>query len=102
MKTTDSHHDLPVTTNVLNRQFEANAPNPKWVTDITDVPTDEGWLYLAGVLDLFSRRVVGWSMANTLCTSLVKDAPWMALADRQPDAADTPSRPWCPAHQCEV
>ena len=70
----------------MNRQFEASAPNQKWVADITYVPTDEGWLYLAAVMDLFSRRVVGWSMASTLCTSLVKDAVWMAIADRQPDA----------------
>ena len=86
VKTTDSDHDLPVAPNVLNRHFEANAPNQKWVTDITYVPTAEGWLYLAAVMDLFSRRVVGWSMASTLCTSLVKDAVLMAIADRQPDA----------------
>lgn len=86
IQTTDSAHDLPVAPNVLNRQFEADAPNQKWVTDITYVPTDEGWLYLAVVLDLFSRRVVGWSMANTLCTLLVKNALLMAIAERRPGA----------------
>ena len=86
VKTTDSAHDLPVAPNVLNRQFEADAPNQKWVTDITYIPTDEGWLYLAAVLDLFSRRVIGWSMARTLCTSLVKNALRMAIADRHPQA----------------
>jgi len=86
VRTTDSAHDLPVAPNVLNRQFEADAPNQKWVTDITYVSTDEGWLYLAVVLDLFSRRVIGWSMTSTLCTLLVKDALLMAIAERRPEA----------------
>ena len=86
VKTTDSAHNLPVAPNVLDRQFEADAPNQKWVTDITYIPTDEGWLYLAAVLDLFSRRVIGWSMASTLCTSLVKSALRMAITDRHPQA----------------
>lgn len=86
VKTTDSDHNLPVAPNVLNRQFQADAPNQKWVTDITYIPTDEGWLYLAVVLDLFARRVVGWSMASTLCTSLVENALLMAVADRHPEA----------------
>jgi transposase InsO family protein len=86
IRTTDSDHNLPVAPNVLNRQFEADAPNRKWVTDITYIPTDEGWLYLAVVLDLFARRVIGWSMASTLCASLVENALLMAVADRQPEA----------------
>jgi putative transposase len=86
VKTTDSAHDLPVAPNVLNRQFEADVPNQKWVTDITYIATDEGWLYLTAVLDLFSRRVIGWSMASTLCASLVKNALQMAIADRHPQA----------------
>jgi len=86
VQTTDSAHDLPVAPNVLNREFEADAPNQKWVTDITYVPTDEGWLYLAVVLDLFSRRIIGWSMASTLCTGLVKNALLMAIAERCPGA----------------
>jgi len=59
--TTDSGHRLPVADNVLKRDFRADAPDRKWVTDITFIPTREGWLYLAVVLDLYSRRVVGWS-----------------------------------------
>ena len=86
VQTTDSAHDLPVAPNVLNQQFEADAPNQKWVTDITYVPTDEGWLYLAVVLDVFSRRIIGWSMVSTLCTVLVKNALLMAIAERCPGA----------------
>ncbi len=61
--TTDSNHPLPVAQNVLDRQFDAQGPNERWLTDITYIPTREGWLYLAVVEDLYSRRVVGWSMA---------------------------------------
>ena len=86
VKTTDSNHSLPVAPNLLDRQFEADAPNRKWVADITYVPTDQGWLYVAAVLDLFSRRVIGWSMANTMCTLLVKDALEMAISLRHPQA----------------
>ncbi len=83
-RTTDSAHYQPVAENVLDRQFTADAPNQKWVTDITYIPTDEGWLYLAGVLDLFSRKVVGWSMADHMETQLVNDALSMALDRRDP------------------
>ena len=86
VKTTDSAHNLPVAPNLLNRQFEADAPNRKWVTDITYIPTDQGWLYLAAIVDLFSRRVVGWSMASTMHGSLVRNALRMALAGRRPQA----------------
>ena len=86
VKTTDSRHSFPVAPNRLNRQFEADAPNRKWVTDITYIPTDQGWLYLAAIVDLFSRRVVGWSMASTMHGSLVRNALRMALADRRPQA----------------
>ena len=61
-RTTDSAHDQPVAKNLLNRQFTAASVNKKWVVDITYIPTDEGWLYLAGVMDLCSRKIVGWSM----------------------------------------
>lgn len=74
-----------VAPNVLNRDFNATQPDQKWVADITYLDTDEGWLYLAVILDLFSRRVIGWSMANHLRTSLVMDALEMALASRQPE-----------------
>jgi transposase InsO family protein len=82
--TTDSQHGLPVVVNVLDQQFTATAPNQKWVADITYLPTQEGWLYLAGVLDLFSRKFVGWAMAETMTTALVIQALQMALHTRKP------------------
>jgi putative transposase len=82
--TTDSNHSLPVAENVLDRQFEAQAPNQRWVADITYIPTREGWLYLAVVEDLHSRRVVGWSMAGRMESRLVVDALEMAVARRVP------------------
>lgn len=84
-RTTDSAHEQPVAPNVLGRQFQAEFPDRKWAADITYVPTDEGWLYLAGVIDLCSRRVVGWSMADHMRTELVSDALGMALDRRRPD-----------------
>jgi putative transposase len=83
--TTDSNHPLPVADNVLDRQFYPEAPNEKWVADITYVPTREGWLYLAVVEDLYSRRVVGWSMAANMESRLVVDALEMAVQRRLPD-----------------
>lgn len=77
--TTDSTHNLPVAPNLLNRDFTAQAPNQKWVGDISYVWTDEGWIYLAVVIDLFSRAVVGWSMQATMSKQLVSDALMMAL-----------------------
>jgi len=82
--TTDSAHDEPVAPNRLNQDFSASRPNEKWLADITYIPTDEGWLYLAAVLDLYSRRIVGWAMADTLHRQLTLDALWMALETRQP------------------
>jgi putative transposase len=83
--TTDSNHDLPVAENLLDRQFDPAAPNESWVTDITYIPTREGWLYLAAVEDLFSRRVVGWAMAEHRESRLVVDALAMAVQRRLPD-----------------
>jgi transposase InsO family protein len=83
--TTDSKHPYPVAPNLLNREFEAEAPNEKWVADITYIPTREGWLYLAVVLDLYSRKIVGWSMSHQVTADLVEDALRMALYERQPD-----------------
>ena len=80
--TTDSNHDDPIAPNVLARNFEASKANEKWVTDITYVWTAEGWLYLAVVIDLYSRRVVGWSTADHLETSLCLEALSMALGHR--------------------
>jgi len=71
----------------LGRQFSAEAPNQKWVADFTYVATGEGWLYLAVVLDLYSRMVVGWSMQKDMSTQLVSDAMTMALWRRRPDTA---------------
>lgn len=82
--TTDSKHTLPVAENVLNRQFTPSAPNVAWSADITYIPTRQGWLYLAVVMDLFSRRIVGWSMHKRLHRSLVLDALKMALRGRSP------------------
>lgn len=83
--TTDSNHDLPVAENLLNRQFDPASPNEAWVADITYIPTREGWLYLAAVEDLYSRRVVGWSMADHLQSRLVVDALELAVQRRLPD-----------------
>ena len=83
--TTDSKHAYPVASNRLNREFGAAAPNEKWVADITYIPTQEGWLYLAVVLDLYSRKIVGWSMSHQVTADLVEDALRMALYERQPD-----------------
>ena len=83
-KTTDSNHHLPVAQNVLARNFEVDGPNQVWVADISYVWTWEGWLYLAVILDLFSRRAVGWSMANHLRAELVLEALHMALGQRLP------------------
>ena len=82
--TTDSHHSDPVAPNLLQRDFTAPAPNRKWLTDITAVWTAEGWLYLAVVLDVYSRLIVGWAMASRRAESLVETALWMALGRRNP------------------
>lgn len=84
--TTDSRHSLPVAENVLNQQFMADAPNQKWLADITYLPTEEGWLYLAGVIDVFSRKFVGWAMAPTMTTDLVTQALQMAIQTRKASA----------------
>jgi putative transposase len=83
-RTTDSSHGRPVAGNLLGRQFHAGLPDRKWAADITYVPTGEGWLYLAAVLDLCSRKVVGWSMAEHMRTDLAADALEMAVARRRP------------------
>jgi transposase InsO family protein len=84
--TTDSQHSDPVAPNLLNWEFNADAPNAKWVTDITGVWTSEGWLYVAVVLDLFSRLVVGWAMAAHRDAPLVEHALHMARVRRHPQA----------------
>jgi hypothetical protein len=82
--TTDSKHDLPVAANVLNRQFNPSAPNLAYVSDITYIRTGAGWLYLATVLDLYARKVVGWAMAPSMPAKLVCDALNMAIQQRRP------------------
>ena len=74
----------PVAENVLNRDFTADGPNQKWATDITYLPTTEGWLYLATVMDLFSRKIIGWALDERLYTPLVTAALEMAVERRQP------------------
>jgi putative transposase len=81
--TTDSKHNLPVAPNLLNRDFIADGPNQKWCGDISYVWTDEGWLYLAVVIDLYSRAVIGWSIQPTMSRQLICDALMMALWRRR-------------------
>jgi putative transposase len=85
-RTTDSNHDRPVAENLLDRQFDPASPNESWVADITYIPTREGWLYLAAVEDLYSRRIVGWAMGDRITSRLVVDALEMAVARRCPGA----------------
>jgi transposase InsO family protein len=82
--TTDSNHRHPIAVNVVNRDFAPSAPNQTWVADITYVPTGEGWLYLAAVEDLYSRKIVGWSMSERIDSRLVVDALEMAVARQLP------------------
>lgn len=82
--TTESDHELPVAANVLDRQFTPTAPNQVWVSDITYVPTSEGWLYLAAVMDLYARRIVGWAMSARIDRTLVIAALTDALQRRHP------------------
>tara|TARA_Y100000991_G_C21947945_1_gene338325 strand:- start:116 stop:922 length:807 start_codon:yes stop_codon:yes gene_type:complete len=82
--TTDSKHSLPIAPNLLERRFTSSLPNQVYTGDITYIPTNEGWLYLAVVIDLYSRKIVGWSMANNMKTKLVNDALLMALWQRKP------------------
>ncbi len=84
--TTNSRHALPVAPNLLNRGFNVGRPDEAWVGDITYVWTREGWLYLAVVLDLFSRKVVGWSMGERLTADIVVSALMMAIGNRRPSA----------------
>lgn len=84
VNTTDSNHNLPIAPNLLNRDFYSSVPDTKYVEDITYIPTNEGWLYLATVIDLYSRKIVGWSMAENMKTSLVNDALKMVIRKRKP------------------
>jgi transposase InsO family protein len=82
--TTDSNHALPISPNLLNREFEVSVPDKVWAGDITYIATDEGWLFLAVVIDLYSRQVVGWSLQETMARGIVIDALRMAWFKRHP------------------
>lgn len=86
VNTTDSNHSLPIAPDLIERNFHADQANETWVSDMTYIPTDEGWLYLAATMDLFSRRIVGWSMAPTMHATIVVDALQMAIDQRSPAA----------------
>ena len=82
--TTDSKHSLPIAPNLLDREFAVTAPNKAWVTDITYIATNEGWLYLAGVKDLFNGELVGYAMSERMTTSLVQQALFRAVSTKRP------------------
>ncbi|MCF8002448.1 MAG: IS3 family transposase [Halanaerobiales bacterium] len=84
-KTTDSNHNLPLKENLLNRKFDVAPPNKVWVSDITYIPTAEGWLYLAIVIDLYSRKAVGWAINKQMTKQLVIDAFNMSIKNRKPE-----------------
>jgi putative transposase len=84
--TTDSKHDLPVAPNLLERNFDMSAPNQAWVSDITYLWTDEGWLYLAGIKDLFNGELVGYAMSERMTRSLVMQALFSAVSLKRPPA----------------
>ena len=86
VRTTQSDHNLPVAPNLLAQDFSASTTNEKWVADITYIPTDEGWLYLAAIEDLFSRFIAGWAMESSLSDLLTRKALAMALRRRRPAA----------------
>jgi len=86
VRTTDSRHDFPIAPNLLNRNFTATAPNRIWLADITYVETDQGWLYLATVMDMYSRKIVGWAMDDHLRASLPLAALTMAISAQRPGA----------------
>ena len=82
--TTDSDHGIAVAQNLLDRDFTAAAVNKKWAADITYIPTEQGWLYLAAVMDLYSRRIIGWAMSEHIDSDLVTSALQMAISQRKP------------------
>jgi putative transposase len=86
VRTTDSRHSLPIAPNLIERDFTATAPNRVWLADITYIPTAEGWLYLATVMDLFSRKIVGWAMRDHMQVELASAALTMAVCQQRPQA----------------
>ena len=98
VRTTDSRHDLPIAPNLIARDFTAAAPNRVWLADITYIPTAEGWLYLAAVMDLFSRKIVGWAMRNHMRVELVLAALTMAVRQQRPSTPDR-EKHWAGKHR---
>ncbi len=86
VRTTHSRHNLPIALNLIARDFTAAAPNRVWLADITYIPTAEGWLYLAAVMDLFSRKIGGWARRNHMRVELVSSALTMAIRQQRPGA----------------
>jgi putative transposase len=86
VRTTDSRHDLPIAPNLIARDFTAEAANQIWLADITYIPTTEGWLYLAAIMDLFSRKIVGWAMRDHMQAELASAALTMAIQQQRPRA----------------
>jgi len=82
--TTNSKHNLPVAENLVNQNFESDRPNKVWASDITYIPTMEGWMYLAVILDLYSRQVIGWAMSNCLSSGFLINALYQAIGRRKP------------------
>lgn len=100
--TTDSKHALPISPNVLNRQFNPARPNQAWVADITYIRTRSGWLYLAVLLDLFARKVVGWAMAHSMHATLVCKALWtIAMVRCEVTSALVTPLPNAPVRDCQ-
>jgi transposase InsO family protein len=85
VRTTDSNHNSPIAPNILSRNFDVMKPNTAWVSDITYVPSSQGWLYLCVILDLYSRKVVGWNLRSDMTTELVMEAFEMACVNRKPE-----------------
>ena len=86
VRTTDSRHDLPIAPNLIARDFTAEAANQVWLADITYIPTTQGWLYLAAIMDLFSRKIVGWAMRDHMQAELASAALTMAIQQQRPRA----------------
>src|SRR5438067_1884000 len=86
VRTTDSRHGLPIAPNLVDRNFTTAAPNRIWLADITYIPTAQGWLYLAAIMDLFSRKIVGWAMRDHMRVELVSSALTMAIQQQRPEA----------------
>ena len=85
VRTTDSRHSLPIAPNLIERNFTTAAPNRIWLADITYIPTAQGWLYLAAIMDLFSRKIVGWAMRDQMRIELVSSALTMAIQQQRPE-----------------